>query len=285
MSSRAHRSPSAPAYFAPTATLARPVAPVPDRFQRLPKAMQLAITTLLEPLSFEWHRKTGLVLQFHMDFLSPHETSGRGKRNKPENVWLSIINGETENYGPTELSVDDFMYWRQGLSKIPNSPAKPIAFGAMDDGEQDISVFSLCDGPVYTLRGFAGETMVWAVGWYIGDTPDRRNIAAKNQLSYPRCCADRHPAAHGSRTSSPTPSPLPAHNRASTLLALFHTLHRRLLRARPTLKLCIHWVPAHVGIAGNEAVDARAKEVQGASSVIASRIIPFESALPTRQQH
>ncbi|KAJ7432563.1 hypothetical protein B0H11DRAFT_1940403 [Mycena galericulata] len=40
--------PQFPAYFAPTATLARPVAPVPDRFQRLPKAMQLAITTLLE---------------------------------------------------------------------------------------------------------------------------------------------------------------------------------------------------------------------------------------------
>ncbi|KAJ7443094.1 hypothetical protein B0H11DRAFT_1932081 [Mycena galericulata] len=167
--------PQFPAYFAPTATLARPVAPVPDRFQRLPKAMQLAITTLLE-------------CPFQSRSLS-NGIGRRGKRNKPENVWLSIINGETENYGPTELSVDDFMYWRQGL--IPNSPAKPIAFGAMDDGEQDISVFSLCDGPVYTLRGFAGETMVWAVGWYIGDTPDRRNIAAKNQLSYPRCCADR----------------------------------------------------------------------------------------------
>ncbi|KAJ7449502.1 hypothetical protein B0H11DRAFT_1928659 [Mycena galericulata] len=40
--------PQFPAYFALTATLARPAAPVPDRFQRLPKAMHLAITTLLE---------------------------------------------------------------------------------------------------------------------------------------------------------------------------------------------------------------------------------------------
>ncbi|KAJ7926623.1 hypothetical protein B0H13DRAFT_2313339 [Mycena leptocephala] len=59
-------------------------------------------------------------------------------------------------------------------------------------------------------------------------------------------------------------------------------ISRCLLRARPTLKVRIHWVPAHVGIAGNEAVDARAKEAaQGASSALASRIIPFENPLPT----
>jgi ribonuclease HI len=75
--------------------------------------------------------------------------------------------------------------------------------------------------------------------------------------------------------SAPRPQP------GQHLLALFHTLHRRLLRARPTLKVRIHWVPAHVGIAGNEAVDARAKEAaQGASSALASRIIPFENPLP-----
>jgi ribonuclease HI len=76
--------------------------------------------------------------------------------------------------------------------------------------------------------------------------------------------------------SAPRPQP------GQYLLALFHTLYRRLLRARPTLKVRIHWVPAHVGIAGNEAVDARAKEAaQGASSALASRIIPFESPLPS----
>ncbi|KAJ6614991.1 ribonuclease H-like domain-containing protein, partial [Mycena sp. CBHHK59/15] len=54
--------------------------------------------------------------------------------------------------------------------------------------------------------------------------------------------------------ASPHPQP------GQYLLALFHTHHRRLLRARPALKVRIHWVPAHVGIAGNEAADARAKE-------------------------
>jgi hypothetical protein len=38
----------------------------------------------------------------------------------------------------------------------------------------------------------------------------------------------------------------------------------------------------HVGIEGNEAIDARAKEeALGASSALSSRIIPFESPLPT----
>ncbi|KAJ7692466.1 hypothetical protein B0H17DRAFT_852208, partial [Mycena rosella] len=44
------------------------------------------------------------------------------------------------------------------------------------------------------------------------------------------------------------------------LLAAFHTALRRLRRARSSLRLRIHWVSAHVAIAGNEAVDARAKE-------------------------
>ncbi|KAJ6589668.1 ribonuclease H-like domain-containing protein, partial [Mycena capillaripes] len=54
--------------------------------------------------------------------------------------------------------------------------------------------------------------------------------------------------------SNPKPQP------GQHLLALFHLLLHRLLRARPSLKFRMHWVPAHVGIAGNEAVDALAKE-------------------------
>jgi ribonuclease HI len=65
------------------------------------------------------------------------------------------------------------------------------------------------------------------------------------------------------------------------LLTIFHTLHHHLLHACPSLKIRIHWVPVHIGITGNEAVDARAKEAaQGASSTLASRITTFKSPLP-----
>jgi ribonuclease HI len=76
--------------------------------------------------------------------------------------------------------------------------------------------------------------------------------------------------------TSPKPQP------GQYLLETFHQLHRHLLRAWPTLKVRLHWVPAHIGIAGNEAVNARTKEAaQGSSSPLSSRITLFESPLPT----
>ncbi|KAF7372611.1 hypothetical protein MVEN_00124100 [Mycena venus] len=66
------------------------------------------------------------------------------------------------------------------------------------------------------------------------------------------------------------------------LLAAFHAILAHLLHARRTLQIRIHWVPAHVGIVGNETVDACAKAAaQGASSPLATRIKLFESPLPT----
>ncbi|KAJ7828638.1 hypothetical protein B0H13DRAFT_2437275 [Mycena leptocephala] len=75
--------------------------------------------------------------------------------------------------------------------------------------------------------------------------------------------------------ASPKPQP------GQYLLAAFHAILARLLRARRTLQIRLHWVPAHIGIVGNEAVDACAKAAaQGASSPLATRIKLFESALP-----
>ncbi|KAJ7669636.1 hypothetical protein B0H17DRAFT_902116, partial [Mycena rosella] len=48
-----------------------------------------------------------------------------------------------------------------------------------------------------------------------------------------------------------------------------------------TLRVRMHWVPAHVGIAGNEVVDTHAKEAAQDSSPLSSRIPLFETPLPT----
>ncbi|KAF7350204.1 hypothetical protein MVEN_01323400 [Mycena venus] len=78
-------------------------------------------------------------------------------------------------------------------------------------------------------------------------------------------------------TALSTPKPQPG----QYLIAAFHTLHQRLLRKRPSLKIRLHWVPAHVGIEGNEAVDALAKEAaQGTSSALGTRIKLLETPLP-----
>ncbi|KAK7021660.1 hypothetical protein R3P38DRAFT_2780859 [Favolaschia claudopus] len=76
--------------------------------------------------------------------------------------------------------------------------------------------------------------------------------------------------------SSPKPQP------GQYLFSAFHAILSRLQRTRRTLRIRLRWVPAHVGIAGNELVDALAKEAaQGASTPLKSRIKLFESRLPT----
>ncbi|KAJ7301872.1 hypothetical protein DFH08DRAFT_653642, partial [Mycena albidolilacea] len=55
--------------------------------------------------------------------------------------------------------------------------------------------------------------------------------------------------------ASPSPKPQPG----QYLLATFHVLLTCLLHVCRTLKLRLHWVPTHVGIEGNEVVDACTK--------------------------
>ncbi|KAK6988508.1 ribonuclease H-like domain-containing protein [Favolaschia claudopus] len=76
--------------------------------------------------------------------------------------------------------------------------------------------------------------------------------------------------------SSPKPQP------GQYLLAAFRAVLGRILSTRRTLKIRLRWVPAHVGIVGNELVDTLAKEAaQGATTALKTRIKVFESPLPT----
>ncbi|KAF7354992.1 hypothetical protein MSAN_01414700 [Mycena sanguinolenta] len=76
---------------------------------------------------------------------------------------------------------------------------------------------------------------------------------------------------------SSTPKAQPAQH----FIAAFHAAHRYLLRTRSTLRIRLHWVPAHIDIAGNEAVDARAKEATlGAYSPLTTRYKTLETPLP-----
>ncbi|KAJ7449505.1 hypothetical protein B0H11DRAFT_1928662 [Mycena galericulata] len=123
------------------------------------------------PFSFR-SSKTGSV-QFHMDILSPHETSGRGKRN------------------------NDFMYWRQGLvrdhpsswlyadrqCKISNSPAKPIAFGAMDDVSAMARFLPSADPLAKLWCGLLAGTL--AIRLLVGISPRSRTLGAVQTVSDP----------------------------------------------------------------------------------------------------
>ncbi|KAJ7657149.1 hypothetical protein B0H17DRAFT_955713, partial [Mycena rosella] len=66
------------------------------------------------------------------------------------------------------------------------------------------------------------------------------------------------------------------------LLALFRTASRQLQHACSTLCIRIHWVPAPIGIAGNEEVNAHAKDAaRGHSTPLHPLICALESPLPT----
>jgi ribonuclease HI len=68
------------------------------------------------------------------------------------------------------------------------------------------------------------------------------------------------------------------------LLTAFYLLLCRLLCAHPNLRICFHWIPVHVGIPGNEAVDACVKEVaQGASSALTLCLPLFDCPPPHEQ--
>ncbi|KAF7372603.1 hypothetical protein MVEN_00123200 [Mycena venus] len=99
-------------------------------------------------------------------------------------------------------------------------------------------------------------------------------IAGTPRLTDVDLFMDCQPTIHA--ISSPRSQP------GQYLLAAFHALLGRLSDKHRTLRIRIHWVPAHVGIAGNELVDAHAKDAAlGDLTPLASRITLFESPLPS----
>jgi ribonuclease HI len=102
-------------------------------------------------------------------------------------------------------------------------------------------------------------------------------IAATPRLTDVDILIDCQPAI----TALAAPKPQPG----QYLLAAFHAVLARLLRVRRTLKIRLHWVPAHVGITGNEAADVCAKEAaQAASSPLATRITLLEKAVSAQRE-
>ncbi|KAJ7679904.1 hypothetical protein B0H17DRAFT_864342, partial [Mycena rosella] len=78
-------------------------------------------------------------------------------------------------------------------------------------------------------------------------------------------------------TASASPKSQPGQH----LLTIFHTELRRLRTARTTLCLRIHWVPAHVRIAGNKEVDACTKDdARGANTPFTLCLRGLDPPLP-----
>ncbi|KAJ7432561.1 hypothetical protein B0H11DRAFT_1940401 [Mycena galericulata] len=100
-------------------------------------------------------------------------SNGVGRRGQFNSIWTFSVRMKPRGEGLVRDHPSSWLY-ADRQCKISNSPAKPIAFGAMDDGEQDISVFSLCDGPV-----------LLAIRLLVGISPRSRTLGAVQTVSDP----------------------------------------------------------------------------------------------------
>ncbi|KAJ7824355.1 hypothetical protein B0H14DRAFT_3469364, partial [Mycena olivaceomarginata] len=140
------------------------------------------------------------------------------------------------------------------LPTLEHAPDLPVGlherFGDCDQG-----VVINVHNPIFSL----------ALDWNICETSQGPDLTAPKFLHDP---------------PSPPLSSAPKAQPGQYLIAAFQASHRRLLRSRSTLRIRLHWVPAHVGIEGNEAVDERAKEAALGSSIPLAKHVKALNTLP-----